>query len=405
MKNSIKRYAGKIVVALMIIILVGIPILFLCIITSLGAAPLYVAKTVPVAGIALIITLVTAAVVGLTSKQLKILWSVFFCICIGCGIYMGIGAYHDSIATVDDRNLLLYKYRPFSEGNLLATLDEPSDLEFDMQTANNLKLDGATALYPVYSAFVQAVYPNAEYRRDGVSPVDCTNTVGAYERLIKGDVDIIFVAGPSEDQLKMAKQNGVQLHLTPIGREAFVFFVNSKNPVEGLTVEQIQKIYTGEITNWSEVGGNNQKIRPFQRAQNSGSQTYLEKLMQGLPLMEPESEDRIGGMGGIIRQVAAYRNYKNALGFSFRYYASEMDSSGEIKLLALNGVAPTKDTIRDGSYPIASEFYAVTASKIGQPSPYESGLESDKDVKAFIDWILSPQGQELIEKTGYVALG
>ena len=127
--------------------------------------------------------------------------------------------------------------------------------------------------------------------------------------------------------------------------------------------------------------------------------------MQGLPLIEPEEEDRIAGMGGIIRQVAAYRNYKNAIGYSFRYYATVMDSSDEIKLLALNGVSPTKETIRDGSYPIASEFYAVTASKTGQPSPYESGFESDKDVKDFIDWILSPQGQQLIEKTGYVAFG
>jgi len=232
------------------------------------------------------------------------------------------------------------------------------------------------------------------------STVECSGTIHAYERLISGEVDMIFAAGPSDAQLEAAKAAGMEFHLTPIGREAFVFFVNSANPVESLTVEEIQGIYTGEIANWKELGGKNQKIRPYQRAENSGSQTSLQRLMAGLPLMEPEEEDRIAGMGGIITEVASYRNYKNAIGFSFRYYATEMVRNGEIRLLALNGVEPTKETIRDGSYPIASEFYAVTAAPIGAPSPQER----DGVLAGFLDWILSDQGQELIEKTGYVAL-
>lgn len=75
--------------------------------------------------------------------------------------------------------------------------------------------------------------------------------------------------------------------------------------------------------------------------------------MGGLPLIEPEKEDRVGGMGGIIQQVASYRNYKNSIGFSFRFYASEMAANDQIRLLALDGVFPTKESIRDGSYPIS----------------------------------------------------
>jgi len=122
--------------------------------------------------------------------------------------------------------------------------------------------------------------------------------------------------------------------------------------------------------------------------------------MGDLPLIEPIEEDRIEGMGGIIRGVADYRNYSNAIGFSFRFYSTEMVKNGDIKLLALNGVLPTKETIRDGSYPISSYFYAITASKIGEPAPQEY----DEDMKAFFDWMLSPQGQEIIERTGYVSL-
>ena len=116
---------------------------------------------------------------------------------------------------------------------------------------------------------------------------------------------MIFAAAPSEAQIEAARNAGMEFHLTPIGREAFVFFVNSKNPVEDLTVEQIRGIYTGEITNWKEVGGKNQSIRPFQRAENSGSQSALLRLMEGLPLMEPETEDRIAGMAASSTRLPA----------------------------------------------------------------------------------------------------
>ena len=122
--------------------------------------------------------------------------------------------------------------------------------------------------------------------------------------------------------------------------------------------------------------------------------------MEGLPLMEPEKEDRIAGMGGIITQVASYRNHKNAVGFSFRFYSTEMVENEQIRLLALNGVLPTKETIRSGEYPISNNFYAVTASPMGQPAPEETNPE----LRAFLDWILSDQGQEIIEKTGYVGV-
>ncbi len=188
--------------------------------------------------------------------------------------------------------------------------------------------------------------------------------------------------------------------MTPIGREAFVFFVNVNNPVTGLTVEQIQRIYTGEVTNWQDVGGRNQKIRAYQRDEGSGSQTALQQVMAGLPLMPPDREELVDGMGGIISRVAAYRNYDGALGFTFRFYSNEMVGNDQIRLLALNGVAPTKETIRDGSYPISSYFYAITAAPIGQPAPEET----NPTLKAFLDFCRSEQGQWIVEEAGYVAL-
>ncbi len=372
----------------------------------LGLVPLYVAKVFPVVAGGLVFCAALAVTKLVPKVWMKRLWLTLLAVTLGCGAFVGFGVYNDSIPVMEDRDSLIYQYEPFAEGTKAVYLNGESTLKFENPT---IDMDGATALYPVYSAFVQAVYPEGKYdiydfkynEEDGCGQVTCTGTIEAYQRLIEGRTDIIFCAAPSQAQLDAAEAAGMELHLTPIGREAFVFFVNSENPVEGLTVEQIQDIYTGEITNWRELGGKWQKIRPYQRAENSGSQSALLRLMEGLALMEPEKEDRIGGMGGIITQVASYRNHKNAIGFSFRFYSTEMVENDQIRLLALNGVAPTKETIRSGEYPISSNFYAVTASPIGQPAPEES----DEDLRALIDWILSEQGQEIIEKTGYVGVG
>lgn len=320
-----------------------------------------------------------------------------------CGVVIGLGIYDDSIPTVDDRSLMLSEYQPFS-GKKVTALPEAATLRFTDEQAQSLVIDGATALYPVYAAFVQAVYPECEYpwhESPDTGLVLCSGTTDAYDRLIDGEVDVIFVAEPSVSQLYAAENAGVQLHLTPIGREAFVFFVNSRNPVTGLTLQQVQGIYAGEITNWREVGGRNQAIRPFQRDEGSGSQTALQKLMTlgGKEILPPEKEEIIGAMDAIIR-VTSYKNYSNAIGYTFRFYANEMAANDQIRLLSLNGVFPSKETIRDGSYPISSSFYAVTASPIGEPAPQET----NPDLAAFLDWCGGPQGQWLVEQVGYVGL-
>ena len=400
MKVNWKELICRVFAAIFIGLFLGFLLAILLIYISL-MAPTYVQR----ASWVLLPSLLAGAVLAILFPRR---WRKGVALClaavtIGCGAYCAFGLWRSSVPTVDDRDLLLWQYEPFSEGTKAVSLEEQSTLRFHREDI--LRLDGATALYPVYAGFVQAVYPQGEYplydnTSEGYGSVTCSGTVNAYERLITGRTDLIFAAAPSQEQLEMARRAAKELHLTPIGREAFVFFVNSRNPVEGLTVEQIQGIYTGQITNWNQVGGKNQPIRPFQRLENSGSQSALLRLMDGLPLIEPEKEDRVGGMGGIIQQVASYRNYKNSIGFSFRFYASEMAANNQIRLLALDGVSPTKESIRDGSYPISDSFFAITAAPIGAPDP----RVSNPNLNAFLDWILSEQGQQIVEDSGYVSI-
>lgn len=294
-------------------------------------------------------------------------------------------AYVNSIPTVSEQDFVLDEYQPYRENTKAAKLDELSTLKLEGDLP---KMDGATALYPLYAAFAQAVYPKKQYNQFD-SEVMVSTTPEAYKNLMEGSVDIIFAAGPSEQQLEEAKSKGVELKLTPIGREAFVFFVNASNPVKGLSTEQIQSIYEGKITNWQELGGRDEKIRAFQRPENSGSQTMLEKIMANKKIMTPPKDDVVGGMGGIIERTANYKNYDNAIGYSFLFFATEMVNNGNIRLLEVNGVIPEKRAIVSKEYLFAAEFYAVTA---GSKNP---------NVPRLIEWILSEQGQSLVEKTGY----
>lgn len=111
-----------------------------------------------------------------------------------------------------------------------------------------------------------------------------------------------------------------------------------------------------------------------------------------IDLLPPETH-KVSGMDGLIDVVSDYQNHDNAIGYSFRYYVEKMKNNKNIKMLKLNGIAPTLENIRNKTYPIADNFYAITIK----------GRESE-ETKKFINWILSEQGQELIEKVGYVAL-
>ena len=315
-------------------------------------------------------------------------------------------AYHNSFEKISEYGFDLSLYDPFLENTLAASLDRPSTLNI---SENPPRIDGAIALYPLYSAFAKATYSMPKntkhgYRYDVMDEngkiasktieriIACTNTVGAYSRLIQRNTDIIFVAGPSEEQLQMAKDANVELKFTPIGHEAFVFFVNTENPVNNLSIADIQSIYSGKTKNWSKFGGKNSEIRAFQRPEGSGSQTMLIRFMEDNPLMTPPKEDVVSGMGGIISEVSSYRNYSNAIGYSFLFFTTQLVADKKVKLLSLNGVAPTRENVTNKTYPYTAEFYAVTA---GTKNP---------NVEKFIQWILSEQGQSLVEKTGYTPL-
>ncbi len=253
-------------------------------------------------------------------------------------------------------------------------------------------LDGAAALVPVYAAVIHNVYPEGCVTYEGGafsddnfygenfaadSAMQYNNTVRGYKAIVDGTTDILFCAGPSEEQKHYAEEQGVELIYVPIGLEGFVFFVNENNPVDNLNVEQIRKIYAGEYTNWAEVGGANRIINPVTRLEGSGSQTTFEAFM---------GDCEIG-------QKSPFAVTGASIGFSFRYYMDGIVENDAVKMLSLNGVYPSAENIQNRSYPIVAQFYAIYRADNDNPN-----------VPILIDWLLSDQGQELIEQVGYVRI-
>jgi len=322
-------------------------------------------------------------------KYLIVLCSLFLVVAILSGIQLGIWLYRDSITIDVAPNINVNEYLPFREDSKIVKLKSQT---FQLSEEDELpRIDGASAAFPVYAAFVHAVYPESVTLDDGV--FEYNNTRGGYQKLAQREIDLFIGAQPSREQIAFAEECGTTFAYTQIGWEAFVFFVHKDNPIDSLTREQIKGIYSGEITNWSEVGGYDEEIIPFQRDAGSGSQSMMIRFMGSTPLMEAETRT-IQGMGAVVEEVVDYQSRAGSIGYSFRYYLEGIVQNPEVKIIAVDGIAPTVESIKANLYPIIAPVYAVTYEN--NPNP---------NVARLIEWILGTEGQYIIEETGYVGVG
>ena len=303
-------------------------------------------------------------------------------------------------------------YMVYSEHSKLAVPE--SEVSLIIENEEDMPvLDGAEACYPLYAAFAKAVYKDIDvieknWLKESDSQyfngkiVSFSNSIMGFGRLLRGGddsekygdrVDMFFGARPSASQLEDAENYGVELEITPIGREAFVFFVEKDNPVSNITSEELKAIYHGDITNWSELGGKNQEIVAFQRPKNSGSQTMMEYFMGDFSLKEPQTYEKIDSMTGVIKEVAQYANEKGAIGYSFRYFLEGLGQEQGVRMLSIDGVYPSLENIENGSYPLVTNVCLITRKD--ETNPY---------VQKMIDFILSEAGQEIVRKTGYAGV-
>lgn len=255
------------------------------------------------------------------------------------------------------------------------------------------KVDGSTANLPMMAKIMERTTGISAEEAEKLST--CAKTPEAWINLAEGRSDLLLVYEAAEVTKQDLADIGTELDITPIGRDALVFIVNENNPVESLTQQQLIDIYTGKITNWSEVGGDDLPIMAFQRPETSGSQSLFMKLLMAndTPTDAP-TEFRPSEMGDLIEVLASYNNSADALGYSVFYYASYMYSQPGLKFVAVDGVVPSDETIADGSYPLLNEYYL--AIRADEPA--------DSNTRKLHDWILSAEGVRAIRGAGYIPL-
>ena len=252
-------------------------------------------------------------------------------------------------------------------------------------------VDGATAFLPFYTAVSAQLL--GKTRDEAAQYILCSTTDYAYPDLIDGKADIIFCFGPSTDQKNMAKGKGVEFEYTPILNEAFVFFVNKDNPVSNITIQQLHDIYAGKITNWKELGGNDEEIIPYQRSEGSGSQTGLyQYVISEDEVMDPPIGGRIPSMAGVIDVVASYDNAKGGIGYSYLYFVKNQHYDENIKLLNVEGIQPSTDAIASGTYPMINTAYAIILNIQPEDSP----------ARKIAAWCRTDKARQFSEELGYV---
>lgn len=274
-----------------------------------------------------------------------------------------------------------------------AKVSEEKQEEYKLSKEEYPKVDGATAMRPMSVEIAKSVLNMTDEEAEEF--IVHNTTAKAYENLINKKTDLIFVSEPSDDILNQAKKAGVEFEMVGIGRDGFVFVENKDNEIDSLTIEQIQNIYTGKITNWSEVGGEDAPIVAYQREKNSGSQNLMEKMvMKGLKMMDVPQSLELTNMSGLIDKIASYENSKNSIGYSIYLYAKEQYVKDSIKFLSINGVYPSDETIADGSYPLSKIVYAI----------YRKDEPQDSNTRKLVEWLKTEEGQKTVEAGGYVPL-
>lgn len=216
-----------------------------------------------------------------------------------------------------------------------------------------------------------------------------SGTHESYVNLIEGAADLILVArGPSDYELLQAGEKGVNLEIRAVALDAFVFLVHTDNPIASLTLDQIRGIYSGKITDWDALGWTG-KITPYQREDDSGSQELMKQIvMRDIPLIYMPDLIATKMTGPYL----ALNEDPSGIAYSVFYYANFMIQSPRVRMLGVNGVIPSTETIQAGTYPLVTEVYAVT----------RADAPPDSAAARLRDWLLTDEGQAAVAKSGYV---
>lgn len=251
----------------------------------------------------------------------------------------------------------------------------------------NIGVTAVTA--PLGENIVSAFSKNTD---DGISVLHYHTTDEIFNTLLSRECDIVLSPAPSEE---IQQQYGASLEFIPISNEAIVFLVNKKNSIQNLYLEDIQNIYSGQVTSWENFTRVEKDIVAYQKPENSILQYLFNTLVlpQG-SMMSPPQQIKINENYELEKVISNYDGGEYAIGYDTYYYANTMLYDYNIKMLSIDGIYPTKRNIAKGIYPIMTNYYAVVRAN--------SYAESSE--QKLVQYLTSQIGQDLVKQSGYIPL-
>ena len=207
--------------------------------------------------------------------------------------------------------------------------------------------------------------------------------------LFNGTTDICMASRDMKPkEYQDAKAKNIALTRIAVSLDGIAVFLHKSNPVNDLTIAQLKAIYTGELTNWKEVGGPDKEIILYGRENNSGTYAYFKEHV----LQEEDFSDHCQTLPGTASVVNAITRDPNGIGYGGIAWATTVKHAGVKVTDTSIAIHPTIDAVSNGTYPISRELYFFLR---GTPTT---------EVKDFINWALSPEGQKIAEAADYVPL-
>ncbi|MBP0961044.1 MAG: substrate-binding domain-containing protein [Oscillospiraceae bacterium] len=205
-------------------------------------------------------------------------------------------------------------------------------------------------------------------------------------------VELVFSTEPVRKIKEYSETNYVSLDSQTVALEGLIFITHKDNPVDSLTIKQIQDIYSGKIKNWKEVGGNNVKIRAFQRDQRTDLQNFMEeKVMSGEETGYcPVVIEKFGrGMKELVN--AEYVNEEGSIGYTYYFMLNRFYNDPDIKVIKVDGISPDPENMRNNTYPLITPIYEIVRSDETKDSTY----------RQIYDYLVTDEGQEIVKMAGY----
>lgn len=261
---------------------------------------------------------------------------------------------------------------------------DPAPQELTFTRENFPRLDGSADAVPLAQNLAAVLL--GEFQQQASDLTQFYDTENALQRLKNDKCDLLLLSDPPQTLLEELGQEGFEVQMEELATDGLVFVVHADNPVDSLTVEQLRDIYTGDITNWKEVGGEDAEILPFQHTDDTGSQALMDRLvMNGEKRTSPPPT-----LNPVTYQMdaeASYDSSPNAIGYTFYRHSQDLEQSQNMKLLQVEGVTPSAQTVSDHTYPLTTTYYVAMGAQQNPDSP----------TATLFSWLLSPAGQQLLE--------